>query len=140
MDDFRGRLTKDGIRIHHEKDFAGMRVAGALAARILDDMLGLVVPGITTGEIDAEITRMVKEAGAISATIGYTGYQYASCISVNHVVCHGVPGTAIPLNKDVTITNTHEKRRVYDRLKAGDILNIDVAVHVDGWLGDTSRM
>ncbi|MFT5868694.1 MAG: methionyl aminopeptidase [Paracoccaceae bacterium] len=140
MDDFRGRLTKDGIRIHHEKDFAGMRVAGALAARILDDMIGLVVPGITTGDIDAEITRMVKEAGAISATIGYKGYQHASCISVNHVVCHGVPGTAIPLNKDETISKTHEKRRGDDSLKDGDILNIDVTVIVDGWFGDTSRM
>ena len=63
---------------------------------------------------------MVDEAGATSATIGYKGYQHASCISVNHVVCHGIPGDK--------------------RLKDGDILNVDVTVIVDGWFGDTSRM
>ena len=120
MDDFKGRLTRDGIRIHNPEDFAGMRAAGALAARILDDIIGHVVPGATTAAIDAEIERMVNAAGATSATIGYKGYQHASCISVNHVVCHGIPGTKV--------------------LKEGDILNIDVTVIVDGWFGDTSRM
>jgi len=62
----------------------------------------------------------VAVAGAKSATIGYRGYQHASCISVNHVVCHGIPGPKV--------------------LKDGDILNIDVTVIVDGWYGDTSRM
>ncbi len=120
MDDFKGRLTRDGIRIHNPEDFAGMRAAGALGARILDDIIGHVVPGATTAAIDAEIERMVNAAGATSATIGYKGYQHASCISVNHVVCHGIPGTKV--------------------LKEGDILNIDVTVIVDGWFGDTSRM
>ena len=115
-----GRLTKDGIRIYEPDDFAGMHRAGALAARILDDIADHVFVGQTTGAIDAEITRMVEAAGATSATIGYKGYQHASCISVNHVVCHGIPG-------DKT-------------LKDGDILNIDVTVIVDGWFGDTSRM
>ena len=116
----RGRLTKDGIRIFEKDDFAGMHRAGALAARILDDIAPLVFPGATTGHIDNTITRMVDEAGATSATIGYKGYQHASCISVNHVVCHGIPGDK--------------------RLKDGDILNVDVTVVVDGWYGDTSRM
>lgn len=116
----RGRLTKDGIRIHEPEDFAGMRRAGNLAARILDEIAPMIVPGVSTREIDDAITRMVKDADAISATIGYKGYQHASCISVNHVVCHGIPG---------------EKR-----LKDGDILNVDVTVIVDGWYGDTSRM
>ncbi|MEX5578488.1 type I methionyl aminopeptidase [Pseudophaeobacter sp. A-200-2] len=115
-----GRTTKDGIRIHEPADFAGMHTAGALAARILDDIAPHVFPGQTTGEIDRIITQMVEDAGAKSATIGYKGYQHASCISVNHVVCHGIPGDK--------------------KLKDGDILNIDVTVIVDGWFGDTSRM
>ncbi|MEM8690388.1 MAG: type I methionyl aminopeptidase [Pseudomonadota bacterium] len=116
----RGRLTKDGIRLYEPADFAGMHAAGALAARILDAMSDHVFPGQTTGKIDEIITQMVEEAGATSATIGYKGYKHASCISVNHVVCHGIPS-------DKT-------------LKDGDILNIDVTVIVDGWFGDTSRM
>lgn len=116
----RGRQTKDGIRIYETADFAGMHAAGRLAAEILDAMAPLVVPGQTTGEIDRIITQMVDDAGAKSATIGYKGYKHASCISVNHVVCHGIPGDKM--------------------LKDGDILNIDVTVIVDGWFGDTSRM
>jgi methionyl aminopeptidase len=120
LDDFNGRLTKDGIRIHGPEDFAGMHAAGRIAADILDRVAPMVVPGATTGEIDAAIERMVEDAGATSATIGYRGYEHASCISVNHVVCHGIPGNKV--------------------LKAGDILNIDVTVIFDGWFGDTSRM
>ena len=116
----RGRQTKDGIRIYEAGDFAGMHAAGALAAQILDEIAAHVFVGQTTAEIDRIITERVEAAGAVSATIGYKGYQHASCISVNHVVCHGIPG-------DKTI-------------KDGDILNIDVTVIVDGWFGDTSRM
>ncbi|MGB7242720.1 MAG: type I methionyl aminopeptidase [Sulfitobacter sp.] len=119
-EDLRGRQTKDGIRIYENADFAGMHAAGALAARILDDIAEHVFVGQTTGAIDKIITDKVTEAGAKSATIGYKGYQHASCISVNHVVCHGIPGDKV--------------------LKNGDILNIDVTVIVDGWFGDTSRM
>ena len=115
-----GRVTKEGIRIHEGADFAGMHKAGQVAARILDDIAAHVFVGQTTAEIDRIITEMVRQAGAESATIGYRGYQHASCISVNHVVCHGIPGTKT--------------------LKNGDILNIDVTVIVDGWFGDTSRM
>jgi methionyl aminopeptidase len=114
------RVTKDGIHIYHPDDHAGMDVAGKLAAEILDAIVDHVFVGQTTGEIDRIITQMVEDAGAISATIGYRGYQHASCISVNHVVCHGIPGDK--------------------KLKDGDILNIDVTVIVDGWYGDTSRM
>lgn len=121
MDDtHRGRITKDGIRIHEAADFAGMHVAGKVAAQILDDVIPLVKPGATTEEIDTFITKRVEELGSTSATIGYRGYKHASCISVNHVVCHGIPGPKV--------------------LKEGDILNIDVTVIVDGWYGDTSRM
>ncbi|MEJ6396778.1 type I methionyl aminopeptidase [Yoonia sp. 208BN28-4] len=115
-----GRLTKDGIRIYEPADFDGMRKAGQLAAQILDEIAVDVFPGQTTGVIDQKITDAVNAAGATSATIGYKGYQHASCISVNHVVCHGIPGDKV--------------------LKDGDILNIDVTVIVDGWFGDTSRM
>ncbi|MEL6411518.1 MAG: type I methionyl aminopeptidase [Pseudomonadota bacterium] len=116
----KGRLTRDGIRIHGKADFAGMRTAGALAAKILDDVAEQVYVGQTTGAINDYIEEQVNSAGATSATIGYKGYQHASCISVNHVVCHGIPSDK--------------------KLKDGDILNIDVTVIVDGWFGDTSRM
>lgn len=118
--DTRGRITKDGIRIYEDADFAGMRLAGQIAAEILDGVIPLVVPGATTAQINDYITEEVKRRGVISATIGYKGYEHASCISVNHVVCHGIPGAKV--------------------LVDGDILNIDVTVIVDGWFGDTSRM
>lgn len=120
MDHMSGRVTKDGIRIYEAFDFAGMHKAGALAARILDEIAEHVFVGQTTAEIDRIIEDKVNAAGATSATIGYKGYKHASCISVNHVVCHGIPGDK--------------------KLKDGDILNIDVTVIVEGWYGDTSRM
>jgi methionyl aminopeptidase len=120
VDDIRGRVTKDGIRIYEDADFAGMREAGRIAAVILDDVGALVHPGVLTAELDDFIRTEVARHGAVSATIGYKGYQHASCISVNHVVCHGIPGAK--------------------KLVEGDILNIDVTVTVDGWFGDTSRM
>jgi methionyl aminopeptidase len=115
-----GRLTRDGIRIHEPADFDGMRRAGQVAASLLDGLAPLVFPGQTTEAVDEAITERIRAAGAVSATIGYKGYRHASCISVNHVVCHGIPGPKV--------------------LKEGDILNIDVTVVVDGWYGDTSRM
>ena len=118
--DTRGRVTKDGIRIYEDADFAGMHKAGRLAAEILDRIIPHIQPGVTTAEIDKRVEEMVNEAGATSATIGYKGYQHATCISINHVVCHGIPSDK--------------------RLHEGDILNIDVTVIVDGWFGDTSRM
>jgi len=118
--DTRGRVTKDGIRIYEDADFDGMHKAGRLAAEILDRIIPFIVPGVTTGEIDKRVEDMVTEAGATSATIGYKGYRHATCISINHVVCHGIPSDK--------------------RLHEGDILNIDVTVIVDGWFGDTSRM
>jgi methionyl aminopeptidase len=127
VDDMRGRITKDGIRIYENADFAGMRAAGKCAAEILDLVGALVEPGVTTEALNEFITAEVERRGVTSATIGYRGYQHASCISVNHVVCHGIPGAKIP-------------KRANDVLRDGDILNIDVTVVVDGWYGDTSRM
>ena len=136
----RGRTTRDGIRIHEPADFAGMRVAGRLAAQILDEVADHIYVGQTTEAIDRAIEDQIEAAGATSATIGYKGYRHASCISVNHVVCHGIPGAPIPKSGGETISKDLEKRREDDRLKEGDILNIDVTVIVDGWFGDTSRM
>ncbi|MCA3486431.1 MAG: type I methionyl aminopeptidase [Rhodobacter sp.] len=120
MDETRGRITRDGIRIHEDADFPGMAAAGRVAAEILDLIGPRVAPGVTTEALDDFIMQEVARRGVTSATIGYKGYRHASCISVNHVVCHGIPGPKT--------------------LKDGDILNIDVTVIVDGWFGDTSRM
>ncbi|MDG2404961.1 MAG: type I methionyl aminopeptidase, partial [Paracoccaceae bacterium] len=120
QNDSLGRRTRDGIRLFQKADFFGMHTAGKLAAQILDDVAEQVVPGETTGQLDKFIENKVIKAGAASATIGYKGYRHASCISLNHVVCHGIPGDK--------------------KLRDGDILNIDVTVIVDGWYGDTSRM
>jgi methionine aminopeptidase, type I (EC 3.4.11.18) len=120
LDDNQARVTKDGIRIYDQSDFAGMRAASQVTAQILDEVADLVKPGVSTGELDAFIDKRVTELGATSATIGYRGYRHASCISVNHVVCHGIPGDK--------------------KLKDGDIINIDVTVILDGWYGDSSRM
>ncbi len=114
------RRSRDGIRLFDEADFAGMHKAGALASKILDAICEDVYPGQTTLALDKLVEDQIRGAGATSATIGYRGYQHASCISINHVVCHGIPS--------------------HKRLKDGDILNIDVTVIVDGWYGDSSRM
>ncbi len=116
----RGHLNKDGILIYEETDFEGMRKAGRLAAETLDMIIPHVKPGVSTLELDSLIQSYIEDHGATSATIGYRGYQHASCISINHVVCHGIPSDK--------------------RLKDGDILNIDVTCILDGWYGDTSRM
>ncbi len=120
MEETRGRVTRDGIRIYEDADFQGMRTAGRIAAEILDMLGPLVHPGVTTADLDDFIREEIARRGVVSATVGYRGYQHASCISVNHVVCHGIPGSKV--------------------LADGDILNIDVTVIVDGWFGDTSRM
>ena len=134
------QLTRDGIRLYDGSDFAGMAEAGRVAATILDDIAPYVKVGQTTGELDRIITEMVDAHGATSATIGYKGYKHASCISVNHVVCHGIPGDPIPKMASETVSRSPEKRRKDDTLLDGDFLNIDVTVIVDGWYGDTSRM
>ena len=98
-----------------------MRKAGALSASILDRIADHVVPGVTTEALDDLIHGWMLEAGATPATLGYRGYPKSSCISINHVVCHGIPSST-------------------KKLKDGDILNIDVTSVLDGWYGDTSRM
>ncbi len=112
---------RDGtIKLHGPAAFEGMRKAGRLAAEILDALAPLVVPGARTDMIDDVVRQMTLDAGAIPATLGYRGYAHSCCISINHVVCHGIPS-------DKT-------------LKDGDIVNIDVTPLLDGWHGDSSRM
>lgn len=109
------------ITLHTAEDFEGMHAAGRLASECLDMITEHVVAGVSTGELDRRIQDFVEGRGAMSATIGYRGYQHASCISLNEVVCHGIPS---------------DDEQLVDK----DILNIDVTVIVDGWHGDTSRM
>lgn len=108
------------IKIHDSKDFIKMRNAGKLAAEILDYITPYIVDGVTTDYLNQLCHNKIIENGAIPAPLNYKGFPKSICTSVNHVVCHGIPG---------------EKK-----LKDGDILNIDVTVIVDGWYGDTSRM
>jgi len=113
--------VRDGtIKLHGEDGFVGMRKAGRLAAEILDSLAKFVVPGVTTGEIDDHVREHMLRQNALPATLGYRGFTHSCCTSINHVVCHGIPGDK--------------------KLKDGDIVNIDVTPIVEGWHGDTSRM
>ncbi|MGH8482748.1 MAG: type I methionyl aminopeptidase [Nevskiaceae bacterium] len=98
-----------------------MRVAGRLAADVLDMIGEHVQPGVTTGELDRICHEYIVETQrAVPAPLNYRGFPKSICTSINHVVCHGIPG---------------EKR-----LKSGDVVNVDVTVIKDGFHGDTSRM
>jgi methionyl aminopeptidase len=108
------------ITIHAPEDFAGMRAAGHLAAATLDMITPHVRPGVTTAVLDDLCHTFMADHGAVPAPLNYRGFPKSICTSINHVVCHGIPG----------------ERRLDD----GDILNIDVTVILDGWHGDSSRM
>src|ERR1700744_75754 len=98
-----------------------MRAAGRLAASVLDMIEPYVLPGVSTDELDKRCHDfIVEELKSIPANLNYRGFPKTICTSVNHVVCHGIPGDK--------------------RLKSGDIINIDVTVIRDGFHGDTSRM
>ena len=113
--------ARDGhIKIHGQEAFEGMRRAGILAAGTLDFITPYVRPGVTTGELDRLCHGFIIDHDAIPAPLNYRGFPKSICTSINHVVCHGIPGDR--------------------RLMEGDILNIDVTVILDGWHGDTSRM
>src|SRR5262249_34930433 len=108
------------IKIHDAAAFAGMRRAGRLAAETLDFITPHVRPGVTTGELDRLCHGFIVDHGAVPAPLNYRGFPKSICTSVNHVVCHGIPGDK--------------------RLLEGDTLNIDVTVILGGWHGDSSRM
>lgn len=110
------------IKIKTPDEIEKMRVAGQLAAEVLHLIEPHVQPGISTGELnDIMHKHMTEVQGTIPATLNYHGFPASSCISINQVVCHGIPD--------------HKKK-----LKKGDIVNIDVTVIKDGYHGDTSRM
>lgn len=111
---------RHGIVLHTEHDFKGLRAAGQLAAATLDMITPHVQPGVTTEELNQIIHDYTLAHGATPAPLNYRGFPKSCCISINHVVCHGIPG---------------EKR-----LQEGDIVNIDVTSILDSWYGDSSRM
>lgn len=115
------KFTRDGIELHGPEGFEGMRKAGKLAAEVLDYITPFVVPGALTEELDRLCHEFIVKHNAVPAPLGYKGYPKATCISINEVVCHGIPGQA--------------KKKLLD----GNIANIDVTVILDGWYGDTSR-
>ena len=109
------------ITIKSEAEIQKMRVAGRLAADVLEMIGPYVVPGVTTGELDERCHNfIVGTQNAIPAPLNYRGFPRSICTSVNHQVCHGIPGDR--------------------QLKKGDIVNIDVTVIKDGYHGDTSQM
>jgi methionyl aminopeptidase len=110
----------NAIKLHGPEAFEGMRVAGRAAAEVLDMLVGEVKEGVSTAQIDALARDFVLDHGWTPACVNYRGYTHTTCISLNHVVCHGIPGTR--------------------QLRSGDIANIDVTVIIDGWHGDHSRM
>lgn len=108
------------VTLHSTNDFIKLAKAGELAARILDFITPYVEPGVSTEKLDQLCHEEIIKNGAIPAPLGYNGYSKSICTSINHAVCHGIPSAR--------------------KLEAGDILNIDVTVILDGWHGDTSRM
>lgn len=100
--------------------FAGMAEAGRIAAGCLDMLVPEAREGVTTGRLDDLARQYVFDHGALPACVFYRGYRHTVCTSLNHVVCHGIPGDRV--------------------LRSGDIVNIDVTAIKDGWHGDTSRM
>lgn len=108
------------VTLHKPEDFVKMHKAGQLAASVLDFITPHITPGVTTDELNDICHNYIIEHGAFPAPLNYRGFPKSICTSINHVVCHGIPGPKA--------------------LKKGDIVNIDVTVILDGWYGDTSRM
>jgi methionyl aminopeptidase len=119
-DDTSAEASHTAIKLHGPEGFAGMRAAGRLAAECLDYLVPFVKPEVTTDYLNDLAHRFIVDNGAVPAPLNYRGFPKSICTSVNHVVCHGIPGPK--------------------RIKDGDIVNIDVTTIVDGWHGDTSRM
>jgi len=116
----RAQARDTKIKLHGADAFAGMAKAGRLVAEALDLLVDEVKPGVTTEALDQFVFEFAMDHGAVPAPLNYRGFPKSICTSLNHVVCHGIPGPRA--------------------LKEGDILNIDVTLIVDGWHGDSSRM
>ena len=108
------------MNINYKESFEQMKIAGALAAKTLDEITSYVKPGIKTDDLDKICYEFIRDNGGYSAPLFYRGFPKSCCTSVNHVVCHGIPSNKY--------------------LSEGDIVNIDVTAIVNGWHGDTSRM
>ncbi len=108
------------VEIHGPEAFAALRRSGRLTAEMLDYITDYVKPGVTTDEINTLCHEFHVKHGAIPGPLNYRGYPKSICTSINHVVCHGIPGDKV--------------------LRDGDIVNIDVSPILDGWFGDSSRM
>ena len=108
------------IILHNKEDYTGMREAGKLASKVLDFIEPHVMEGTTTDHLNELCHEYILKQNATPAPLNYKGFPKSICTSVNHVVCHGIPGPKV--------------------LKQNDILNIDITIIFDGWHGDTSRM
>ena len=108
------------IKLHSAEDFEHMRVVGKMAAKTLDALTSFVDVGVSTDALDQKALEIMQDFGACPAPLNYRGFRRSICTSVNHVVCHGIPGERY--------------------LKDGDIVNIDVTLFYNGWHGDHSRM
>jgi methionyl aminopeptidase len=116
----RAQARDTKIKLHGADAFAGMAKAGRLVAEALDLLTEHVKPGVTTEELNTIVFDFAMAHNAVPAPLNYRGFTKAICTSLNHVVCHGIPGPRA--------------------LREGDVLNIDVTFIVDGWHGDSSRM
>jgi methionyl aminopeptidase len=116
----RAQARDSKVKLHGADAFAGMAKAGRLVADVLDRLIDEVKPGVTTEALDRFVFEFAMDHGAIPAPLNYRGFPKSICTSLNHVVCHGIPGPRA--------------------LKDGDTLNIDVTLILDGWHGDSSRM
>jgi methionyl aminopeptidase len=119
--DIRPSMPRESkIKLHGPEAFAGMRKAGRLVAEALDMITDYVHPGVTTERLDELVLEFALDNNAIPAPLNYRGYTKGICTSLNHVVCHGIPGPR--------------------PLRESDIVNIDITLILDGWHGDSSRM
>ncbi len=100
------------IKLHGPEAFEGMRQVGRIAAEALDMLAGVIKPGVTTAEVDRRVFEFTLDNGCLPATLGYRGYRHSCCTSINHVVCHGIPGDRV--------------------LREGDIVNVRCHAHQDG--------
>ena len=114
------RPRPNEVIVHGPEAFEAMRESGQFAAEVLDFITPHVKPGVTTGELDQLCHDFQIEHGTVPGPLDYRGFPKSICTSINHVVCHGIPGGRV--------------------LKDGDIVNIDVTPILDDWYGDTSRM
>ena len=104
----------------YKEKFEKMKIAGSLASKTLDMLTNEIKEGISTNKIDKLGFEFIRDNGGYSAPLYYRGFEKSLCTSLNHVICHGIPGERI--------------------LEEGDIVNVDVTTIVDGYYGDTSRM